>query len=116
MELNEYQKRAMSTCMDSCDNEAYMLLGLVGEVGELFSKLAKAIRKENAVFLHNSLAARFSEQEIHDLKSEVGDCAWFIAGICHTMGWTLEEVCEDNVAKLADRSKRGKIDGEGDNR
>lgn len=30
MELNEYQKRAMSTCMPSCENISYMLLNLVG--------------------------------------------------------------------------------------
>ena len=35
MELNEYQKKAMSTCLPSCDNISYMSLGLVSEVGEL---------------------------------------------------------------------------------
>lgn len=37
----------MSTCMPSCDNISYMLLNLVGEVGEFASKLAKDIRKGN---------------------------------------------------------------------
>ena len=45
MELNEYQDRAMSTCMPSCNNISYMLLNLVAEVGEFSGKLAKAIRK-----------------------------------------------------------------------
>ena len=44
MKLNDYQKRAMSTCMPSCKNISYMLLNLVGEVGEFASKIAKAIR------------------------------------------------------------------------
>lgn len=35
MELNEYQERAMQTCMPSCDNFSYMMLNLVGEVGEV---------------------------------------------------------------------------------
>lgn len=35
MELNEYQEKAMMTCMPSCENVSYMLLNLVGEVGEL---------------------------------------------------------------------------------
>lgn len=47
MELNQYQELAMTTCLESCDNHAYMLLGLVGEVGELFGKLAS--RKERGV-------------------------------------------------------------------
>lgn len=117
MTLNEYQRRAMTTCMESCDNHGYMLLGLVGEVGELCGKLAKGIRKEKTDFTYNNFTSRgFSEQEIHDLKAECGDICWMIAGLCKTMGWTLEEVCEENLAKLADRAKRGVIDGSGDNR
>ena len=45
MTLNEYQKKAMSTCMPSCNNFSYMALNLVGEVGEFVGKVAKAIRK-----------------------------------------------------------------------
>ena len=45
--LNEYQELAMRTCMQSCNNFSYMMLNLVGEVGELASKVAKDIRKEN---------------------------------------------------------------------
>lgn len=38
MTLNEYQHRAMSTCMDSCNNIAYMLTGLNAEIGEVNDK------------------------------------------------------------------------------
>lgn len=48
MELNEYQEKAMSTCMESCENDAYMLLNLVAEVGEYAGKMAKLIRKGKA--------------------------------------------------------------------
>ena len=116
MTLNEYQEQAMSTCMDSCNNHAYMLMGFVGEVGELFGKIAKGIRKEKTEFYNNMLTDGFNEEEVHDIKSELGDCAWFIAGIAKTLGWTLEEVCSENLAKLSDRKNRGVIDGNGDNR
>lgn len=43
--LNEYQKKAMGTCMDTCENVAYMLTGLTAEIGEVNDKIAKAIRK-----------------------------------------------------------------------
>lgn len=33
MTLNEYQKLAMTTCMESCKNDTYMLFGLMAEVG-----------------------------------------------------------------------------------
>lgn len=34
MTLTDYQKQAMTTCMDSCNNFSYMMLNLVGEVGD----------------------------------------------------------------------------------
>lgn len=41
MELNNYQEQAMTTCMQSSYNVAYMFLNLVGEVGELAEKMAE---------------------------------------------------------------------------
>ena len=43
--MNGYQDAAMSTCMRTCDNFSYMMLNLIGEVGELASKVAKDIRR-----------------------------------------------------------------------
>lgn len=43
MTLEKYQKQAMKTCLPTCNNFSYMMLNLVGEVGELASKVAKAI-------------------------------------------------------------------------
>lgn len=122
MTLNEYQRRAMTTCMDSCENMSYMLLNLVGEVGEFASKIAKHIRKEEAMIDGNHLiitergANILTEQEITDLRKEAGDCLWQLAGLCKVMGWSLEEVARENLGKLADRKARGVIDSNGDNR
>lgn len=120
MEINEYQKKAMSTCLPSCDNISYMSLGLVSEVGELAGKIAKAIRKEELKIDYNELVKRdkISEEEMMSLMAgivgEIGDCAWFLAGICHTLGLSLEEVATANLAKLAERKKLGTIIGNGD--
>lgn len=120
MELNEYQDKAMTTCMKSCENFSYMFLNLVGEVGELASKVAKAIRKEKAIIDFNHFiterAEGMTEEEIADLRKEAGDCMWQLAGLCKVMGWTLEEVCRENLDKLASRKARGVIAGNGDNR
>lgn len=43
--MNEYQKKAMSTCLPESDNLFYMLANLVGEVGEFASKAGKHMRK-----------------------------------------------------------------------
>lgn len=122
MELNEYQQKAMSTCMESCENDAYMLLNLVAEVGEFAGKMAKHIRKGEAVMVNNELffSKRIGTAQgfnyLVELKKEAGDIMWQIAGLCYTMGWELEEVCQANLDKLASRKERGVIDGQGDNR
>ena len=48
MELNTYQEQAMSTRLPSAGFN-YALLGLVGEVGELFSLYAKGIRDDDGI-------------------------------------------------------------------
>lgn len=125
--LNEYQKRAMSTCMPSSENFSYMFLNLVGEVGEFASKVAKAIRKEKVAIGwweegkeadENNLFSTCSFPEWkemdEELKKEAGDILWQLSGLCTIMGWTLEDVGLGNLDKLAARKEAGTIDGNGD--
>ena len=145
MELNDYQKQAMTTCTKSSHNFAYMFMNLVGEVGEFASKCAKFIRKEKATFRENNQFcptkvekqeredlrkeelnisgneltkpfAKFTSEDEVELRKEAGDILWQLSGLCSVMGWTLEEVAQENLAKLADRQKRNVIVGNGDNR
>lgn len=122
--LSEYQKRAMTTCMPSSNNFGYMLLNLVGEVGEFSSKAAKAIRKGKCLIRDNKFVLDMSSFEskeeyesfVVELQKELGDCLWQLSGLCSVMGWELSDVAEDNLHKLASRKQRGVIDGNGDNR
>lgn len=126
MELNEYQKQAMSTRMHTCDNVMYMLLNLVGEVGEFSGKLAKHIRNGELQVVCNELdwcdpgAENMSEEDfmryVQLLKAEAGDILWQLAGLCSAMGWPLDSVAKANLEKLASRQKRGVINGNGDER
>lgn len=126
MRLNEYQKKAMTTCMDSSRNFSYMFLNLIGEIGEFASKVAKFIRKDkadiesNILNLHNPSngyeSNNVTDVEEEDLKAECGDVLWQLSGLCSVMGWTLEEIAQQNLDKLASRKDRGVIDGSGDNR
>lgn len=124
MELNEYQQKAMSTCMSSCDNWSYMFLNLIGEVGELASKVAKDIRrnevKVGGTMCDNDLIPLTDEDvwwnRQDEYMAEAGDILWQLSGLCKVMGWTLEDVAKANLEKLASRKRRGVIDGEGDNR
>ena len=121
MELNEYQRKAMSTCTRSSANFAYMFLNLVGEVGEFSSKIAKAIRKERAAIKSNDLSIYIDSLQTvgdweNETKKELGDILWQLAGVCDIMGWHLEDIAQMNLDKLASRADRGVIIGEGDNR
>lgn len=124
--LNGYQRAAMRTCMETCYNIPYMLINLQGEVGELSSKIAKAIRKEQIWFEGdengwlNVAKQKMTIEEHTDLelglKGELGDVLWQLSGLCEVLGFSLQEVAEYNIQKLASRKQRGVIDGDGDNR
>lgn len=132
MELNKYQEQAMKTCMESSNNFAYMFLNLVGEVGEFASKVAKAIRKEqmsignvpvegeDPEWQKNKLFYQMTREEATELedglKKEAGDILWQLSGLCTVMEWSLDEIAQLNLEKLASRQQRGKINGDGDNR
>ena len=124
--LNEYQDKAMSTCMPESDNLFYMLANLVGEVVVFASKAAKHMRKgklhittterdEEERLLHTQIW-NITDEERKLLRDELGDIQWQLAGLAHVMGFSLEEVAEKNLEKLASRKQRNLIDGDGDER
>lgn len=102
MNFNEYQKKAMSFRLPTA-NEAYVLLGLVGELGELYGYLAKAIRDGYEI-------------DKNYVKKELGDKLWFMAAIAEGLGLTLDEVAQGNIDKLSGRQYRNTIKGSGDDR
>ena len=119
--LNEYQNKAMTTCMNTSANPLYMLFMLGEEVGELQGKFSKAIRKGWIVFEQNQLIVKRNKVDnkeyrewIELVKKEVGDCLWGLAGISRVMAWELNEIGLGNLDKLAARKEAGTIDGNGD--
>ena len=102
MNLNEYQEKAMSFRLPSA-TPTYALLGLIGEVGELYGPMAKAIRDGGSL----------SRSE---LMKELGDILWFIAAIAEDLEMDLEVVARKNIQKLTDRKARDVIKGSGDDR
>ena len=122
MELNDYQKKAMTTCTESSNNWSYMFLNLVGEVGELASKVAKALRKETGMmdgpdfryYKYQDEGSPTSSELYEELKKEAGDILWQLSGLCSVMNWELEDVAQMNLDKLAARKAAGTIVGNGD--
>lgn len=121
MELNDYQKRAMETCMESSKNFTYMSYGLMAEVGEIADKVAKWRRKgvariDSDTLVFNTSDAIEVKKRMNELMAECGDVLWLFTGLCSVCGFTLQEVADMNLDKLHSRQERGVIDGSGDNR
>ncbi|MFI6679751.1 nucleoside triphosphate pyrophosphohydrolase family protein [Kribbella sp. NPDC050470] len=109
MELNSYQQAALRTAAPKeKHNELFhLLLGLVGESGEIAEKAKKIVRDKNS---------DFSQWDLEDLTKELGDTLWYIAVIADYFEIPLEDVAQANITKLADRHKRAMLGGSGDNR
>ena len=109
MELDEYQKRARDTAVyqNIGRNYKYAMLGLCEETGEIAGQLKRVERDDNDI-----ITAERSEK----LKLELGDCLWYLASLTAELGFSLDEIAEANLAKLADRKARKTLHGTGDNR
>lgn len=100
MELNDYQQAAERTAKHTHDVDSMEKrltnfgLGLAGEAGEV----ADLIKKH--IFHHQPL-----DQD--KLKREIGDVLWYIAMLSTTMGTTLSDIAELNIAKLMARYPDG---------
>ena len=101
MRLNQYQYDAMKTRLKTA-NANYALYNLSGEVGELHSLIAKHIRD--------------GKLDLELVKKELGDILWCLAAVVGDYGFTLEEVAQTNLNKLAKRQKNNTLTGSGDNR
>lgn len=109
MTFDEYQQAALRTAAEKTKkNELFhLVLGLVGEAGEIAEKMKKWIRDQES---------DESKLDINDLQKELGDVLWYTAVLAHYFDIPLGETASKNIAKLADRQARGVIKGAGDNR
>lgn len=109
MNINEYQQLALRTAnpRDKKNEFFHLILGLVGESGEIAEKVKKVVRDKDS---------DLAELDTEDLTKELGDVLWHIAVLADYFDIPLEQVAETNIKKLADRQKRGVLSGSGDNR
>ena len=102
--MDAYQEQAKATAVyPEVKADQYLIAGLAGEVGELASIFAKHWRGDGDINPDHA-------------RAELGDVLWFVAILAGELGYSLSEVAENNLDKLADRANRGKLKGSGDNR
>ncbi len=109
--FKNYQNKAIHTLLYPGSGEIqgllYVALGLNGEAGEVAEKVKKILRDNKS---------EVDSARREDLILEAGDVLWYIAGLCHELGVSLEEVAKRNVEKLDNRHKKGTLQGSGDHR
>lgn len=115
MDFNEYQLASAKTmiyphALENHDMRGlmYTALGLTGEAGELANKIKKLYRDG---FTHEDWAAIRE-----DLTKEIGDVLWYLSAMASELDADLGKAAAYNVAKLADRARRGVLGGSGDDR
>ena len=103
-----YQKVALTTAIYPREQAIiYPTLGLTGEAGEVANKVKKIIR-DGSNKNDNSM--------VSEIKSEIGDCLWYIAVLADDIGCKLSDIANTNLIKLANRKEKGTIGGSGDKR
>jgi NTP pyrophosphatase (non-canonical NTP hydrolase) len=109
MDCDDYQRAAMRTARDkdAPDEFMHLVLGLVGEAGEIAEKVKKWVRDDNS---------DLARLERDDIAKELGDVLWYSAVLAEFLGLSLNDVAKRNLDKLADRQRRSVLGGSGDNR
>ena len=69
-------------------------LGLSGEVGEFNDMIKKWVFHEK-------------ELDLEHAKKEAGDICWYLAMLCESFGWTLDDIMQTNIDKLIRRYPDG---------
>lgn len=115
-DLDEYQRRCSehaqwtgpgASKLGGLPPVIYCALGCGGEAGELLDKIKK---------LYRDREGHMTPEDARGVMLELGDLLWYIGQLAAQMGWTLSDVAQANLDKLADRRARGVLRGAGDNR
>ena len=95
MDFNSYQKEALRTDRVPADDDASLIvsmLGLAGETGQLLSEYKKHLRDGEA---HRLFKARVSE--------ELGDLLWYISNVASKFDLSLSDIAAANLVKVKHR-------------
>lgn len=97
MNINEYQKLAMTTLNPALDKKEILInsvMGLCGEAGEAIDIVKKHL-------FHGH------ELDREHLTKELGDIAWYLAEAATALDIPLEKIFQDNIEKLKKRYPEG---------
>ena len=115
MEMDKYQEATTETAVYRTTSAitpdtallAYVVMGLVGEAGEVANKVKKIIRDNDGVI---------TDEKKHELIDELGDVFWYLAQCAEKLDTDLSTIATQNLNKLAERKKKNTLQGSGDGR
>lgn len=91
--LDEYKDQANRT-LGAYDEVIWILVAIMGEVGELINILKKVQKHKHKL-------------QLHLVAEELGDILWYIAAAAKIFGLSLGEIAKQNIAKLKIRYPNG---------
>ena len=97
MNINEYQKEAMTLLNPALTGKDVLmnaLMGLCGESGEAIDIMKKHLYQGH-------------DLDREKLIKELGDIAWYLAETAYALDVNLEKVFRDNIEKLKNRYPEG---------
>ena len=97
MDVNEYQKLAMTTLNPALDKRDVLInsvMGLCGESGEAIDIVKKWMAQGHAL-------------DRERLAKELGDIAWYLAEAATALDLSLEDILQANIDKLRKRYPDG---------
>ena len=97
MNINEYQKLAMTTLNPELDKKDVLINGVMGLCGE----------SGEAIDLVKKHLAQGHELDTDRLAKELGDIAWYLAETATAIGYDLEDILQMNLDKLKKRYPQG---------
>lgn len=115
MQFSDYQAKAETYMIKNDDpvidtplmKSTILALGIAGEAGEVTDKWKKILAYHQGVV---------NEEDKAELAKEIGDTLWYLATFAESIGLSLDDIAQQNLAKLADRKQRNVVRGVGDNR
>ena len=95
--LREYQEACKVTAKKDYASPTEEILtwaaGITGEAGDVASCIKKT-------FAHGN------DQKV-GIRENIGDTMWYVATICNFFNWDLQEILDENLAKLKARYPEG---------
>ena len=92
--LEEFKKKQKESRIKDFDLN-YFTIGLGGEVGEVLNEIKKLHRDDNDIL---------TEYRKERITSEMGDCMWYLQGMCDKLNINIEDIFKSNIKKISENN------------